>query len=268
MKKLLLFFTVLVMGIFLFTACGGTSDSGETTANPDNDDQTFVIGVDDQFPPLGYRDESGEIVGFDIDLAKIAAEKLGMDLRVQQIDWAAKELELEQGNIDAIWNGLTITPEREEVMLFTDPYLENEQVVVVPKDSEIKTVSDLALKKVGLQSGSSAEDALTGNPISDQVQEIVTYDDNVAALQDLSIGRTDAVVVDLVVANWYIKENNSDYVVLEEALAPEKYGVAVAKDNTELQEKLNAVLDEIKSDGSGEEASIQWFGSNILYSES
>lgn len=263
-NKLLSLLALLITSLVLVTACSTEQTDIDLSDNPDD---VLIIGVDDQFPPLGYRDEEGNIVGFDIDLAQEAANRLGYKLQVQQIDWSAKELELEQGNIDAIWNGLTITPERKEVMLFTDPYLENDQVIVVKNGSDITTVQDLAGKTVGIQKSSSAEDALNSNPIVDEVAEVVSYDENVSALQDLGIGRTDAVVVDSVVANWYIKDNNEDYIVLSESLAPEKYGVAVAKDNEELLQKLNAVLDEIKSDGTGAQISTDWFGSDILYTE-
>lgn len=214
---------------------------------------------------MGYRDKDGNIVGFDIDLAKEAAERMDRELVVQQIDWSAKEMELEQGNIDAIWNGLTMTPEREEAMAFTDPYLENDQVIVVKKDSDIQKKSDLAGKKVGVQKSSSAEDALNADPVKTEIAEVVPYDENVSALQDLGIGRTDAVVVDSVVANWYIKDEDADYRLLSESLAPEKYGVAVKKDNTELQKELNDTLNEMKKDGSAAKISEDWFGSDIIY---
>lgn len=263
-SKLLLIISCLLLAVLTLSGCNSSTDTAATT---DNSDDVFIIGVDDQFPPLGYRDADGNIVGFDIDLAKEAAERLGMELEVQQIDWSAKELELSQGNIDAIWNGLTITPERAEQMLFTDPYLENDQVVVVANGSDIKSISDLAGKTVGLQKSSSAEEALEADPIADEVAEVVSYDENVSALQDLALGRTDAVVVDSVVANWYIADNDADYTILSESLSPEQYGVAVAKDNEELRDKLNEILAEIKSDGTGAKISEEWFGSDILYTE-
>lgn len=263
-NKVLLIISCLLLVVMTLSGCNSTTDTASTTTN---DDSVFIIGVDDQFPPLGYRDEEGNIVGFDIDLAQEAAERLGMDLQVQQIDWSAKELELSQGNIDAIWNGLTITPERAEQMLFTDPYLENDQVVVVRNDSDINSISDLEGKTVGLQKASSAEEALEADPISEKVADIVSYDENVSALQDLNIGRTDAVVVDSVVANWYIADNNAEYRLLSESLSPEQYGVAVSLENQELRDKLNEILKEIKADGTGAEISTNWFGSNILYTE-
>ncbi|MGI6108344.1 MAG: amino acid ABC transporter substrate-binding protein [Eubacteriaceae bacterium] len=255
--------SLLLVSVLLLSGCG--SSSSDTNTSSSNDDNTLVIGVDDQFPPMGYRDESGNIVGFDIDLAQAVADKLGMKLKVQQIDWSAKELELDQGNIDAIWNGLTITPEREEAMLFTKPYLENAQVIVVKKGSDITTKADLNGKTVGIQKSSSAEDALNADAIKDSLKEVVTYEENVSALQDLGIGRTDAVVVDKVVADWYIKDENADYTVLDETLAPETYGIAVKKGNTELRDKIQKAFDEIVADGEAAKISEKWFGSDIIY---
>ena len=116
----------------------------------------FVLGLDDSFPPLGFRNEANEIVGYDIDLAGEVAKRLGVKLRCQPIDWTAKEQELATGNIDCIWNGFTMTAERLEAMSFTEPYLDNAQVVIVRGDSGIKTLADLAGKTIGLQAGSSA----------------------------------------------------------------------------------------------------------------
>lgn len=264
-KKLLAIVLALAAFTFVLAGCSGSSDSSDRSSSDSADSDTLIIGVDDQFPPMGYRDEDGNIVGFDIDLAKAVAEKMGVKLKVQQIDWSAKELELDQGNIDAIWNGLTITPEREESMLFTKPYLENDQVIVVKKGSDIKTKADLAGKKVGVQKASSAQEALEADDIAKEVAQVVEYEENVSALQDLNIGRTDAVIVDKVVADWYIKDENADEVVLEESLSPELYGIAVKKDNSELRDKIQKAFDEIVADGEAAKISEKWFGSDIIY---
>ena len=125
---------------------------------------TFVLGLDDSFPPLGYRDENNEIIGYDIDLAKEVAKRLGVNFKAQPIDWDAKEMELETGKIDCIWNGFTITEERKNALSFTKAYLNNDQVLVVRADSGIKTLADMKGKTVGIQSGSSAQKAVEDNP--------------------------------------------------------------------------------------------------------
>ena len=143
---------VMSLGIVL-TGCGSNTNT-----------DALVMGLDDSFPPMGFRDDNEEIVGFDVDVAKAVAEKMGVELKLQPIDWAAKEQELNTGNIDCIWNGFTKTPEREEAMTLSMPYMKNTQVVVVLADSDINTIADLAGKSVAVQGGSSAEDAIASMP--------------------------------------------------------------------------------------------------------
>lgn len=258
-KKLLYIFCLSIILISL----SGCADN----VSVENTDDVFIIGVDDQFPPLGYRNDVGEIVGFDVDLAREVASRIGQELVVQQIDWNSKELELSQGNIDAIWNGLSITDERKENMLFTAPYLENDMVIVVKDGSDITSIDDLAGKVIAVQSGSAALDSLNANPIVEEVKDVVTYNDNISAFQDLKIGRADAVIVDSVVANWYIADTNSGLVVVDDSLDPETYGVAFALDNEDLRDLVNSELIAVKNDSTGAEISTEWFGKNILYTE-
>ncbi|WKY45342.1 amino acid ABC transporter substrate-binding protein [Eubacteriaceae bacterium ES2] len=247
----------------LLAGCSG-SDTTESEATSSNDDQTFVVGLDDSFPPMGFRDENNDIVGFDVDLAKEVGQRLGMEVVLQPINWDTKELELDSGNIDVIWNGLTITEERKEVMDFTEPYLENDQVIVVKSDSEIATKADLAGRNIGVQKGSSAYDAFTADEISSQVAELTEYPENVSALADLGIGRIDAVIVDSIVAKYYITSENAEYKILDESLAPEQYGVAVKKGNTELLDQIQEALDAMNEDGTAAEISTTWFGEDIV----
>ena len=164
----------------------------------------FILGLDDSFPPMGFRDENNEIVGVDIDLAAEVCKRLGVELVVQPINWDSKELELTSGKIDCIWNGMTVTDERIEAMFLSKPYLDNRQVVIVEEGSKIAQVSDLAGKTVGLQKGSSAREAFDANPIASQVKEVVEYEDNVSAFLDLQAGRIDALLVDEVAGNYII----------------------------------------------------------------
>lgn len=150
-KKSIAGLLVLLLSLAILLSGCSSSDTGESEATSSNDDQTFVVGLDDSFPPMGFRDENNDIVGFDVDLAKEVAQRLGMEVVLQPINWDTKELELDSGNIDVIWNGLTITEERKEVMDFTQPYLENDQVIVVKSDSEIATKADLAGRNIGVQ---------------------------------------------------------------------------------------------------------------------
>jgi len=161
-----------------------------------------------------------------------------------------------------IWNGYTITDERKEKVLFTKPYLENSQVVVVLADSSISKLKDLAGKEVGLQSLSSAADALNENPIKDKIANISEFPDNVLALTDLKTKRLDGVVIDEVVARYYMSKEPHAFKLLDESLAPEQYGIGIKKGNEALLEELQKALDEMNSDGTAEEISTKWFGEN------
>ena len=172
------------------------------------DKGTLVLGLDDSFPPMGYRDEDNNIVGFDIDLATEVCKRLGVELVLQPIDWDSKELELNSGNIDCIWNGMSITDERIANMFIPMAYIANSQIIVVGDGSGIATKADLAGKVIGLQAGSSALDALQADTATyESAKEVVEYADNVAAYMDLKAGRIDALVVDSVVGYYIIAHN-------------------------------------------------------------
>jgi polar amino acid transport system substrate-binding protein len=252
MKKIaVLGMTLLVMVMAVL----GCSSAGK-------DDKELVIGIDDKFAPMGFRDEKNEIVGFDIDYARAAGEQMGYKVTFQPIDWKTKETELSSGRIDLIWNGYTITDERKEKVLFTKPYLKNSQVVVVAANSGITKLADLAGKEVGLQSLSSAADALEGNAIKSQIKKVTEFPDNVLALADLKIGRIQAVVIDEIVANYHMSKDKSGFKLLSESLAPEEYGIGVKKGNEKLLEELQKALDELNQNGKAAEISNKWFGEN------
>ncbi len=224
----------------------------------------FVLGLDDSFPPLGFRDENNNITGYDIDLASEVAKRLGKTLVCQPIDWAAKEQELNTGKIDCIWNGFTMTEERKAAMAFTKPYLDNAQVAVVRKDSGINSLADLAGKVIGVQAESSAVDAINDTPdFKSSVKKIIEFKENITALNDLGIGQVDAVIMDSVVANYSISQTGKDYVVLNEVLANEEYGIAFKKENTELRDKVQKILEDMESDGTVAKISEKWFGTNL-----
>ena len=165
----------------------------------------LVLGLDASFPPMGFTDENNEIVGFDIDLAEEVCKRLGVTLVKQPIDWDSKEMELDGGKIDCIWNGMTITDARVEAMFIPKAYVANAQIVIVPEGSDIANVAALEGKKVGLQKGSSALEALQGNEVYDKVGEVIEYEDNVTCYLDLKAGRVDAMVVDEIVGRYLIE---------------------------------------------------------------
>ncbi|CAM5787963.1 amino acid ABC transporter substrate-binding protein [Ottowia pentelensis] len=225
----------------------------------------IVIGLDDNFPPMGFRDDKNELVGFDVDLAREAAKRLGVQVEFKPIDWNAKEAELNGQRVDALWNGLTITEERKKNIAFTAPYMQNHQIVVVRADAAIKTKAELAGKTVGVQDGSSAVDAIAKDEATAKsFKELKKYGDNVTALMDLATGRLDAVVLDEVVGRYYAAKKPGEYVVLDDNFGTEDYGVGLRQGDTELHARLDQALAAMKQDGSGAQISDKWFGKNIL----
>ena len=224
----------------------------------------IVVGLDDNFPPMGFRDEKNELIGFDIDMAREASKRLGVEVEFKPIDWSAKEAELSGKRVDVLWNGLTITEERKKNIDFTAPYMENHQIVVVAANSPIKTKADMAGKVVGAQEGSSAVDAVKKDEaVFASFKELKTFGDNVTALMDLATGRLEAVVVDEVVGRYYVAKKPADYAIIDEHFGTEDYGVGVRKDDTDLNARLDKALDEMKQDGSAAKIATQWFGKDV-----
>ena len=225
----------------------------------------IVVGLDDNFPPMGFRNEKNELIGFDIDMAKEAAKRLGLEVEFKPIDWSAKEAELSGKRVDALWNGLTITEERKQNIAFTAPYMENHQIIVVPAGSAIKAKADLAGKVVGAQEGSSAVTAMAKDKeLSDKFKETKLFGDNIAALMDLEAGRLDVVVVDEVVGRYLVNKKPDNYTVLADDFGTEDYGVGFRKDDEATRNKVNDVLTEMKKDGKAAEIAQKWFGADVI----
>jgi polar amino acid transport system substrate-binding protein len=270
MKKLTIVAIVATLGTSL-VACGGTTQnkSSETKATGSTlDKDELVIGLDDTFVPMGFKDESGKLVGFDVELADAVAKKLNKKIKFQPIDWSMKETELANGNIDLIWNGYSITDERKEKVEFSKPYLNNTQVIVTLADSNIKSKADLAGKRVGAQTGSTAVDAVSAD--GDTIKSfdggnLVTFEDNNAALMDLEAKRLDAIVVDEILARYYMKARGSEkYKILDENFGKEQYGVGIRKGDTKFVDAFNKALDEVIADKTAGEISKKWFQEDIV----
>ncbi|TDO83329.1 amino acid ABC transporter substrate-binding protein (PAAT family) [Halanaerobium saccharolyticum] len=260
-KNLLNIFVVLVLAVLLI---GGNVMAQDSLAQI-REKGKMVVGLDDSFPPMGFRSQSGEIVGFDIDLAKEAAKRIGVDVEFKAVDWDGVILSLKNGMIDVIWNGLTITPEREESIDFTQPYLENSQSIVVQADSEIDSKEDLAGKVVGIQLGSSAVSAVESEPkVLATFEELRKFSNNTEALMDLQTGRVQAVVLDVIVGRYYMSKRPGQFKVLEDNFGAEKYGVGVREDADSFRKALNNALDEMIADGTAAEISQKWFGEDIV----
>lgn len=260
MKKLFAAALVLLMMV------AGFAHAEDTSVQAILDKGTFVLGLDDSFPPMGFRDENNDIVGFDIDVAKVVAEKLGVAFEAQPIAWDSKELELSSGNIDCIWNGLSITPEREESMCMSFSYLNNQMIFYVKADSGIATKEDLAGKVVAVQNGSYAEELLAGD-FADLAAtfngDVLGYDEYLTALMDLQSGGCDAVLVDKVVGEYKIAGMGATDIVGAVVLADDNYGIAFRKDDQALCAKVQEILIAMKADGTLAEISTKWFGQDI-----
>lgn len=253
LKKLLCAVLGLLLFGLLLAGCGGAEQ------------KKIVVGLDDNFPPMGFRDENNQIVGFDIDMAKEAAKRAGLEVEFKPIDWSSKEAELNGKRVDVLWNGLTITEKRKESIAFTKPYMENHQIIIVNANSPIKSKADLAGQVVGTQDGSSSVEAIEKEAaVLQSFKELKKYGDNVAALMDLKAGRLSAVVVDEVVGRYYIAKKPGEYTVLTDHFGAEEYGVGLRKDDKQLLEKIQKALDDMKQDGASAAISQKWFGAEIV----
>lgn len=241
----------------------------ETTTAADGDTAseggTFTVGFDQDFPPMGFVGDDGEYTGFDLELAQEVATRLGLEFIPQPIAWDAKDMELNSGTIDCIWNGFTMNG-REDSYTWTTPYMDNSQVFVVQKDSGIATQADLAGKVVEVQADSSAEAALKENPeLAGTFGMLQTTPDYNTAFMDLEMGAVDAIAMDVIVAGYQIenRDDKDNYVILEESLASEEYGVGFKKGNEELRDKVQAALEDMAADGTLETISTKWFGVDV-----
>ncbi len=254
----------------MFTACSseGADNTADTTAaaGEDNslqavlDSGKFILGLDATFKPMGFTDEQDNIIGFDIDLAEEVCKRMGVELVKQPIDWDTKEQDLDTGKIDCIWNGMSVTAERAEIMNLSDPYMKNDMSFVVKTDSAIASQADLDGKSVAVQSGSSAQTILLESGLNVTPVELAT---NVECLQQLELDLVDAVFMDSVVANYEITSEQKPYTVLPDGLSPEEYAIGFRKNDQKLRDEVQRILSEMKADGTVAAISTEWFGTDI-----
>ena len=274
MRKLK-FLITLIITVLIATGC---ASGGKEKPRKDNwnDFQTYkkvVIGFDNTFVPMGFQDKSGKNIGFDIDLANAVFEKYGIKVEWQAINWDLKETELKNGNIDLIWNGYSKTEERESVVQFTKQYMVNEQVIVVKKSKNIKSVTDLKDKVLGAQNGSSGYDTFNEKP--EVLKNIVKNNDATQyesfneALIDLENNRIDALLIDRVYANYYLKQQNKldDYSILNAGYDSEAFAVGARKADITLVNKINEAFYELYKTGKFQEISNKWFGEDVATKE-
>ena len=280
MKKRFVSAALAAVMALSMTACGSSNSAAETTAADTEaaesqaeettaeeakttDGGTLIVGFDQDFPPMGFVGDDGEYTGFDLELAQEVAKRLGLEYKAQPIAWDSKDMELESGNIDCIWNGFTMTG-REDDYTWTEPYMANQQVFVVANDSDINSQADLAGKIVEVQADSSAEAALKEAPeLTATFKELLTTADYNTAFMDLEQGAVDAIAMDVIVAGYQIQQRNADFKILDDSLSEEEYGVGFKKGNTELRDKVQSTLEEMAEDGTLQEVSVKWFSKDV-----
>ncbi|MBQ9458817.1 MAG: amino acid ABC transporter substrate-binding protein [Oscillospiraceae bacterium] len=261
-----LVFGILAAALALFAA--SCADTQSEAAEEDGslrrvlEKKELVLGLDAEFPPMGFIDETGEIVGFDIDVAQEVCSRLGVALVKRPISWEAKDDELNSGAIDCIWNGMSATPARAESMALSEPYMKNELIFVVTGSSTAKGLRDLKGGKVGVQSGSTAQEALENSDIFPDVT-LVPLEDNLVLLRRLSSGSVDAALVDSVTAYYFLFSTEDRYFVLPDSLGEEEYVIGFRKNDIALRGEVQTVLGAMKADGTLGDISRKWFGSDI-----
>lgn len=270
---------VMILGM---TACGGSSSSSSASSESSSksssaasasssstetgvEDGVFTVGFDAEYPPYGYKDENGEYTGFDLELAQAVCDKEGWELEKKPINWDSKDLELNSGSIDCIWNGFTMNG-REDDYTFSIPYVDNSQVIVVSESSGIKSLSDLEGKTVGVQAASAALDILQGDQkeLSDTFASLNEFSDYNTAFNELKAGALDALAIDIGVANYQIESRGDGYVVLDETLNSEKYAVGFKKGNQTLADIVSNDIVELSEDGTVAELAEKYGISDMI----
>ena len=257
--------TSLIMMATLLVFLGACGKKTTEAAKGD----TLVVGLDDTFVPMGFRDDDGKLTGFDVELAQAVFDLEDKKVEFQPIEWSMKETELKNGTIDMIWNGYSKTEEREKAVLFTEPYMENVQLVVTKKDSGIDTIDKMAGKVLGAQEGSSGYDAF--NDQSETLKDIVKDNEPVLyasfneAFLDLETGRIDGLLIDRVYADYYLsqKDQTDDFNLMDSTFTAENFAVGVRKEETDLAEEINEAIQKLREDGKFQEISDKWFGQDV-----
>lgn len=262
MKK---FFLLLLLIMLTVSGCGG-NEAKQDTASVDK--KIFVVGIDDEFAPMGFKNEAGEIVGFDIDLAKEAAKRMGVEFEFRPIDWDNKEAEITSGNIDMIWNGCDIMDEYKEYMIFSKPYMNNRQILLVKSGNRqgINSEHDLAGKKVGTQSGSNSEDYINANErLKNSFAAFKTYRNIKEGIDALNSGEFDALIIDEIAGRYAMARQPGLFEIIEATVGPvTEFGIGFRKDNTALRDRVQSVFDEMIKDGTAKKISEKWFQADLV----
>ena len=265
-----------LVGAAVMTLAGCTQQA----SNPkvDNWDKyqqqkSITVGFDNTFVPMGFEEKNGDYAGFDIELAQYVSKKLGITVHFQPIDWDMKETELQNGTIDAIWNGYSATDERREKVAFTIPYMQNTQILVVKKTSGIHSVEDMTGKVLGAQNGSSGMLDFEEHPevLKNRVKggDADQYQSVNEAIIDLKNDRIDALLIDRVYADYYLTTEGiaAEYDTIPSGFESESFAVGVRPADKKLLEALNEAFKELYQEGIFQQISQKWFGEDVATQE-
>lgn len=268
MKKIILAALTVATSLTLAACASNSTQNADNWATYEKE-KSITIGFDETFVPMGFKDKSGQYMGFDIDLATAVFDEYGIAINWQPINWDLKETELNNGKIDLIWNGYSMTEERAEKVLFTTPYMANEQVLVTKKSSGIENFAGMADKVLAAQSGSSGYHALSEKPevLKDLItdKEAVQYETFTQALIDLKADRVDGVLIDRVYANYYLQEEGelANYNIIASEFDGENFAVGARQADKTLVDNINAAFKDLYASGDFQKISDKWFGEDV-----
>ncbi|MDR0297171.1 MAG: amino acid ABC transporter substrate-binding protein [Streptococcaceae bacterium] len=269
LKKIILAMAALIAVITLAACSGKTTTSNTWDKIQKESNKTITIGFDDTFAPMGFKDTSGNFVGFDIDLANAVFKKYGITVKWQPINWSMKEQNLKNGQIDLIWNGYGITPEREKIVLFSKPYMYDGQVLITPKSSGITSTDAMKGKLLGMQSGSSQLDAFNAQPnlLKNSVKnsQPSLYNTFDASFADLKAGRIQGILSDEVYGDYYLTKSGqtASYALIATKYESQGTAVGARQSDTELIDKINTAIADLHKDGTFQKISEKWFSKDV-----
>lgn len=268
-KKILvvLIAAITAVSMLAFTGCGSSDSDGGWSEVKDKGQ--MVVGLDDTFAPMGFRDKNDKLVGFDIDLARAVGKELDIKIKFKPIDWDSKESELKSKKVDCLWNGMSATKERQKTMALSNKYLNNKIVIMsLDKNVNVKKASDLKDLNVGTQAGSAALETMKANDdydsFKDKVKEYKSYDD---AILDMKAGRLDCIVIDEVLGEYKNKTGNQNLKLSDYDFGDDYYAIGFRKEDTKLRDKVNDAIEKLIDNGEAKKISKKWFGKDIVVFE-
>ncbi|MBO4725382.1 MAG: transporter substrate-binding domain-containing protein [Firmicutes bacterium] len=266
-KSVEIFLVFLLTASMLLSLVGCSENSGAVYNNRDNSLQNvldagqLVVGIDGAFLSMAFKDDSGEYAGFDIDVAKKVCDNLGIELVIKEIEWKDKIDILNAREINCIWSAMSVSSEREKAMDLSEPYLQNEVIIIVPESSDAISKNDLKGKIVGLTGGTTGYEMFYADEIRNEVSIVIDNCDTL--LQKLQGGIIDAVVIDSTVGYYFLSHSKEKYFILSESLGSEKYAIGFKKGDIALRDRIQEEINKLRKSGELSEISQKWFGSDI-----